>query len=181
MKPRDPTEMKLVERCARSQWMCERAGRAQDVWLGGLVKNAPEREAVRVRKLKTALFHDPRGPHALYGLSSAADGGERTSWPEKPEDREKYDPFVILKELEAIPQGCEALLGCWGMLRSRIVEERGWQSIDRLKAIRMLGMSPIDICEDERISQIYLGSFAVFPFGRKNAYQDLKADTTALE
>ena len=127
------------------------------------------------------LFHDPRGPLALYGLSSAADGGPRTSSHEKPADDEKYDPFVLVKQLEASPMGCQKLAEQWGELRSRIEQGLGFQAPDRLRLMRMVGKSPVMAALDEVVAKIYVASFAIYPFGCKNAYEDLKADANDEE
>ena len=127
------------------------------------------------------LFHDPRGPLALYGLTSAADGGPRTSSHEKPADDEKYDPFVLVKQIEASPMGCQKLAEQWGELRSRIEQGLGFQAPDRLRMIRMVGKSPVMAALDEVVAKIYVASFAIYPFGCKNAYEDLKADANDEE
>ena len=127
------------------------------------------------------LFHDPRGPLALYGLTSAADGGPRTSSHEKPADDEKYDPFVLVKQLEASPTGCQKLAEQWGALRSRIEQGLGFQAPDRLRLLRMMGKSPVMAALDEVVAKIYVASFAIYPLGCKNAYEDLKADANDEE
>ena len=78
-------------------------------------------------------------------------------------------------------KGCEALVGNWRALRERIEEGLGFQPPDRLKLLRMVGKQPLDVTEDRVIAQVYVASFAVHPFGRKNAYQDLQSDTNRRE
>ena len=180
-RPRDETEETLVLDAARARWMRDRADRASNLRLDELVEQAEEREEIEVHRKIKRLFRDPRGPHGLYALTSADDGGPRTSQPEKPKEEEEYDPFVLVKELEGTARGCEALLAQWRELRERVELGLDFQATDRLKAIRMLGKQPLDAVEDKRIIQIYVGSFALNPFGRTDAYEDLKADTRGKE
>ncbi len=137
------------------------------------------REDVEVAGLIKRLFWDHRGPHAMYALSSVATGGPPSSWTGDVND--PNDPLVVLKWLEASAKGCLALLREWHKLLERIEQGLGWQSHDRLKAIRMLGRQPTDAAEDKRIVQIYVGAFAIKPSIKRKAYDDLKAEMATLD
>ena len=115
------------------------------------------------------------------GLTSAADGGPRSSSHEKPEDDEKYDPFVLVKQIEASPLGCQKLVEQLGELRSRIEQGLGFQATDRFRLVRILGKNPVMAALDEVVAKIYVASFAIHPFGCRNAYDDLKADANDEE
>ena len=56
-----------------------------------------------------------------------------------------------------------------------------WQSLDRLKAIRLLGRQPVDAVEDRRIAEIFVASHALNPVG-DSPFDDLLSDmgTSAL-
>ncbi len=69
----------------------------------------------------------------------------------------------------------------WRKLLERVEQGLGWQSHDRLKAIRMLGRQPTDAAEDKRIVQIYVGAFAIKPNMKRKAYDDLKAEMATLD
>ena len=180
-KPRNEAEVRLLGRAVRAVWVAERAERVNELRIIELCEQENERAEIDVHKKMKWLFHDPRGPLALYGLTSAADGGPRTSSHEKPADDEKYDPFVLVKQIEASPMGCQKLAEQWGELRSRIEQGLGFQAPDRLRMIRMVGKSPVMAALDEVVAKIYVASFAIYPFGCKNAYEDLKADANDEE
>ena len=180
-KPRNEAEVRLLGRAVRAVWVAERAERVNELRIIELCEQENERAEIDVHKKMKRLFHDPRGPLALYGLTSAADGGPRTSSHEKPADDEKYDPFVLVKQIEASPMGCQKLAEQWGELRSRIEQGLGFQAPDRLRLLRMMGKSPVMAALDEVVAKIYVASFAIYPFGCKNAYEDLKADANDEE
>ena len=180
-KPRNEAEVRLLGRAVRAVWVAERAERVNELRIIELCEQENECAEIDVHKKMKWLFHDPRGPLALYGLTSAADGGPRTSSHEKPADDEKYDPFVLVKQIEASPMGCQKLAEQWGELRSRIEQGLGFQAPDRLRMIRMVGKSPVMAALDEVVAKIYVASFAIYPFGCKNAYEDLKADANDEE
>ena len=180
-KPRNEAEVRLLGRAVRAVWVAERAERVNELRIIELIEEENERAEIDVHKKMKRLFHDPRGHLALYGLTSAADGGPRTSSHEKPEDDEKYDPFVLVKQIEASPLGCQKLAEQWGELRSRIEQGLGFQAPDRLRLLRMMGKSPVMAAIDEVVAKIYVASFAIYPLGCKNAYEDLKADANDEE
>ena len=180
-RPRNEAEVRLLGRVVRAVWVADRAERVNELRIIELCEQENERAEIDVHKKMKRLFHDPRGPLALYGLTSAADGGPRTSSHEKPADDEKYDPFVLVKQIEASPMGCQKLAEQWGELRSRIEQGLGFQAPDRLRMIRMVGKSPVMAALDEVVAKIYVASFAIYPFGCKNAYEDLKADANDEE
>ncbi len=169
----------LLLRCVRAYWMTERIERAQDARVAGHIEQAGDREDVEVAGGIKRLFWDHRGPHAMYALSSVATGGPPSSWTGDVND--PNDPLVVLKWLEATAKGCQALLRERRKLLERVEQGLGWQSHDRLKAIRMLGRQPTDAAEDKRIVQIYVGAFAIKPNMKRKAYDDLKAEMATLD
>ena len=178
-RPRGEMGRDLLLRCVRAYWMTERIERAQDARVAAHIEQAGDREDVEVAGLIKRLFWDHRGPHAMYALSSVATGGPPSSWTGDVND--PNEPLVVLKWLEATAKGCLALLGEWRKLLERIEQGLGWQSHDRLKAIRMLGRQPTDAAEDKRIVQIFVGAFAVKPSIKRKAYDDLKAEMATLD
>jgi hypothetical protein len=63
--------------------------------------------------------------------------------------------------IEKTAAGCRHLRNIWTDLRSRIEPGRLWQSLDRLKAIRMCGCNPVDALEDRRVAEIYVAANAL--------------------
>ncbi len=169
----------LLFRCVRAYWMMERIERAQDARVAAHIEQAGDREDLEVAGCIKRLFWDHRGPHAMYALSSVATGGPPSSWTGDVND--PNEPLVVLKWLEATAKGCQALLRERRKLLERVEQGLGWQSHDRLKAIRMLGRQPTDAAEDKRIVQIYVGAFAIKPNMKRKAYDDLKAEMATLD
>ncbi len=178
-RPRGEMGRDLLLRCVRAYWMTERIERAQDARMAAHIEQAGDREDVEVAGGIKRLFWDHRGPHAMYALSSVATGGPPSSWTGDVND--PNEPLVVLKWLEATAKGCQALLREWRKLLERVEQGLGWQSHDRLKAIRMLGRQPTDAAEDKRIVQIYVGAFAIKPNMKRKAYDDLKAEMATLD
>jgi len=179
LMPRDPAEDELVLDVVNAYWLHRRAERAVFEHLKAPFEQADEREEDRVAVDIKRLFRDARGPHPMYALSSANCGGPYTSSTTEPED--PNDPSKLVKGLEASEKGCRALIGHWRMLRERLESGFEWQSQDRLKGIRMLGRQPVEVVEDQRVWMIYVGSFALHPAGKDNAFLDLKADMGAID
>ncbi len=178
-RPRGEMGRDLLLRCVRAHWMTERIERAQDARMAAHIEQAGDREDVEVAGWIKRLFWDHRGPIAMYALSGVATGGPPSSWTGDVND--PNDPLVVLKWLEATSKGCQALLREWRKLLERVEQGLGWQSHDRLKAIRMLGRQPTDAAEDKRIVQIYVGAFAIKPNMKRKAYDDLKAEMATLD
>ena len=179
VRPRDPAEHELVFRIVRDQHMLERVERAIDEAITTQGEEADFRQDEDVGRLKRWLFWDSRGPHPMHGLSGVATGGPSTSWSGNVDD--PLEPSVVVKRLESTAKGCEALIDVWRLLRGRIENGLVWQSQDRLKAVRMLGKQPVDAAEDQRVRLIYAASFALSPLGKKDAYEDLKADMGTID
>src|SRR5262249_51500607 len=77
-------------------------------------------------------------------------------------------------------KGCEALLGHWRAIASRVEQGLEVQGPDRLKCIRMMGFNPIEVIDDQRVALVYLASFALHTAGREHAYDDFKSDMGTL-
>jgi hypothetical protein len=69
----------------------------------------------------------------------------------------------------------------WEELRAKLEPGRFWQSHDRLKAIRLLGLQPLAANEAERVAEIFVASHALNPVG-DSPFDDVLSDmgTTAL-
>jgi hypothetical protein len=179
MQPRDDAEQKLVIRTAHALWMAERAQRAQENRLAELIDRSGDQENIDTHNLMGRLFHDHRGNRCAYGVSSAADGMGQSSWSEKKEVNEYYDPYIITTKLSWTAAGCRAMIREWLELKNRVHENLGWQAPDRLKAVRLLGKHPWMAGEDRALARVYVACFAIHPFGRKDAYEDLKCEATS--
>jgi hypothetical protein len=151
--------------------------------LNGIIGGAESREDDEIDKDLHRLFSDGRGPNALYGITSAACGGPRTSYPEA--DKKKGEdvelPAVTLRRLEESAKGCVALIAIWKTFKDRAQRGLEIQANDRFKAVRMLGLQPVDVVNDERVWLVFFASFVLHPGERKHAFVDLKSDMRTLE
>ena len=163
----------------RSRWKLQRVQRAHHARLTAGFNKAGRRKDEKVARRMERLFWDARGPNCMFGGSSVTRGGPSTSWPGEVNGRNK--PAKLVRRLEATMEGCRALIAEWRGLGVRIEKPFRWQSLDRLKAIRMLGKQPIDAAEDQGIAHIFIASFAIDPIPGRNAYSDLQSDLGPLE
>jgi hypothetical protein len=182
LQPRDETEAGLVHEIAAASWIHQRVMRAQFQRLKTNIDGAENREDDEIDEDLYRLFSDGRGPHCMYGLSTAACGGPQTSYPEKDKKKgeEVESPSVTVRRLEGNAKGCAALIDIWKSLKERVEKGQEIQSHDRLKATRMLGKQPIQVLEDERVWLIFFASHVLHPL-EKHAFRDLKTDMTTPE
>jgi hypothetical protein len=179
LQPRNPTEYTLALQVVFGFWLHRRATTAQFEHLKMRLAQAGVRADELVMERLRRLYWDRRGPLATYALSSAACGGTLGSWSLAPDD--PNEPSVLVKELEASAQGCQALIENWRCLADRVEKGLPWQAPDQLKAIRMLGRQPVDAAQDDRVNLILVASFALHPIGRVHAYEDLASDLSTPE
>ena len=182
LKPRNRLELEMVVRCVCASWMLDRVENAIREELAAQIEEASDKEEEDIFMLQKRLFWDARGPHSMYGLSSRACGGPRTSFPGEVID--PNEPWLMVKRLESTAKGCQALIDHWRTLGERVERGLGWQSHDRFRAIRMLGKQPADVANDPQISLIFVASHGIRPDlskGPHKAYNDLQCDLGTLE
>ncbi|HEX3446976.1 MAG TPA: hypothetical protein VHS97_01915, partial [Isosphaeraceae bacterium] len=111
------------------------------------------------------LFWDNRGslnfyPHRpIRDVSSPGDGGPRTSFGESPDDPDQ--PALLVRRLQSNAAGCQWMLDRWAELGTLVECELAWLSPDKLKAIRLMGMQPIDAIDDLDVARIFLACFVI--------------------
>jgi hypothetical protein len=129
---------------------------------GALEANLQEEEILEIGK---RLFWDNRGPISFYPhrpireVSSAGDGGPRTSFCEGPDDPDQ--PALLVRRLQSTAAGCQWMLDRGDELATLVECELAWLSPDKLKAIRLLGMQPIDAVDDLDVARIFLACFVI--------------------
>ena len=84
------------------------------------------------------------------------------------------DPAKLVAELEKTAPGCIWMREQWEELREQL-NTNVFQSIDRLRATRLLGRQPADISFDRDVAVIFIASDAVDPSG-KTEFDDLLSD-----
>jgi hypothetical protein len=179
LQPCDGTEHLLVHEIASAYWLHLRVKRAQYQRLKTCIEGDCDREDEDVEATLERLFTDAGRPNCMYGISTAASGGPRTSSPENVDDSQK--PAALVKRLEATAKGCQALIENWKGIAERVEQKLEIQSHDRLKTIRMLGKQPLDCAQDQRVWLIFVASFALHPAGKDHAFEDLTSDLGTIE
>ena len=171
LKPKNDLEHYLVERAVRVSWQLDRADRAEVARLAARIRDDEFRDSysqvsVDVVALGRRLFWDRRGPLELYPHfplkdQLLADKKPRTSFSGLADDPD--DPERLLIQLERSEAGCLWLLQQWAELRDILDEDLLWQSIDRFKAIRLLGRQPTDAADFSDVTTIYLACWIMHP------------------
>jgi len=179
--PHDDMGEFLVHQNVCMSFEVERVRRAHLEGLTSQIETSDDTELEEVYELGKRLFFDPTGPTALYGIRPEIRNKKRTSW--NGQAALPDDPDVLVRKLESSALGCQWMLQCWEELKAKL-ETGGkfWQSHDRLKSIRLLGLQPIDAITDRRVAEIFVASHALNPIG-KTPFDDLLSDmaTTALD
>ncbi len=170
----DDMDEYLVYRNVCLSFELDRADRARLERCTGLIENSDEAEFAEVEAMGKRLFFDPAGPTALYGNPpSYCRKKTRTSWSGQAVD--ENDPAALVRILESNEAGCCWLLDQWQALRGQLESTGFWQSHDRLKAVRLLGLQPVEANQDLRLGQVFVASHALNPTG-KTEFDDLLSD-----
>ncbi len=86
-------------------------------------------------------------------------------------------PARLVNELESSDVGCRWLLDRWNDLSARDQAPNFWQASDKFKAVRLLGMQPLDVLHDTTgdLMAVFLGSHAVCP-RNKSPFSELRCE-----
>jgi hypothetical protein len=189
LAPRNDVEQYLVDRAVQVSWQLDRADRVEVARLARIIRAAPEEEARRQQEealvLGRRLFWDRRGPMELYPHfplrdQLLAERKPRTSFSGLADDPD--DPARLVLQLESTAAGCGWLLDRWAELRELLEEDLLWQSVDRFKAIRLLGKQPMDAADDPNVTVIYQSCWVLNPRVRElDAFEDVWNELLAGE
>jgi hypothetical protein len=189
LAPRNDVEQYLVDRAVQVSWQLDRADRVEVARLASVIREAPEEEARRQQEealvLGRRLFWDRRGPMELYPHfplrdQLLAERKPRTSFSGLADDPD--DPARLVLQLESTAAGCGWLLDRWAELRELLEEDLLWQSVDRFKAIRLLGKQPMDAADDPNVTVIYQSCWVLNPRVRElDAFEDVWNELLAGE
>ena len=176
LETRNTTEDRLAERAAVACWKLDRAERAETARLTRNIHTGPADAAVRAKKealaLGQRLFHDRLGPGEMYGCKTLIPR-ERTSWAGTPVDPD--DPEMLILDLEHTLEGCRWLLRSWGELRAVIEAGMGWQPVEKLRAIRLMGRQPLHALCVREVAVVFLASHVIGQ-RRGDAFEDLRGE-----
>ena len=139
-----------------------------------LIENSDENELLEIHELGKRLFFDPSGASPLYGNRKYRPSENKTSWNGLAVDPD--DPWVLVKKMESSAAGCRVVAVAWRELLGLLDTMKFWQSLDRLKAARLLGRQPVDLIEDVRVAQIFVASHALRGGKESELLTDLLSD-----
>ncbi len=154
----------------------ERVWRAAAACLDREKESAGDKAIEQVQELASRLYFDPTGPTSKYGLEMVVFDEAGTSTSGATDDA--YQPAKLVNQLEATAVGCTWLLHEWGLLRDRAVNGL-WYSLDRLKAIRLLGCQPVDAIDQWQVAMIYVASNGLMRLG-ETGFEDLGSDMSEV-
>ena len=176
---RSELEEELAERAGQASWLMDRAMVAETARLTRLAEENPEavaaREADEADALGNRLMFDPRGPAELYPSGEYMQGQPRTSRSEDPED--PHAPPGLVRNLKATRAGCRRLLREWSPMREMLIEGQNWQSEQKFRAVRLLGLQPLAAGSTRLVARIFLACHVIepqFPY----EFQELRARST---
>ncbi len=170
LAPRDAVELALIHDAVEYTWMQDRASRAQIARININVNNAgideAQREADEVLHLGEQLFHDPRGPLALFPHEHGTGPATNEAKPPRRVSKarraaEPLSPQRLVLRLQSTVGGCQWLLDRWAELKEILDLEWAWHAPDKLKAVRLLGRQPIDAVDDRDVLMIFAACLAV--------------------
>ena len=138
-------------------------GRATQIVEGGIRRgrtpsgrDSRNRQAAVLGQSRPDQFY-PHRP--VREVSSYGDTVPRTSFCESPDDPDQ--PALLVRRLQSSAAGCQWMLDHWAELESLVECDLAWLSPDKLKAIRLLGMQPIDAVDDLDVARIFLACFVI--------------------
>ena len=175
-RPRGAIEGYLVERAAHVSWQLDRADRTIAARLTDQINHHETdrtlEEAEEVLEYGRRLFWYRHGPIGLYPVFEDRGFPNRISTPTLDDPN---DPARLILLLESTALGCRWLLDRWAELRKVLDDGRKWQPFDRLRAIRLLGLQPMNALDNERVMSIYLSCQAMDPTGPE-VFRDIHSE-----
>ena len=160
--PRDPVELYLVEARRPRSWQLDRADRAEIASLADEAASDAEDAVAKADEI-APLLRRPGDPSAPPPIGTAASRSTCSS-PGPSIPTIPTIPPGWSRRLEATAAGCSWLLNMAEL--DRLLETgQGWQPLERLRAIRLLGKQPLEVIADEQVLSIYLASRAMDPEG----------------
>jgi hypothetical protein len=177
-QPSDKIELELAKTFALATWKRDRCARTETSQIAHRMEHAEGDEAAKeqheVIYLGKRLFEDPRGDERNYphGFQHFV-GQPGTSYC----SLTSGDPAYILIDLERTITGCRWLLARWKELKDPLSPGLAWQSLDKLKACRLLGKQPLDAPDDPVVCLIFVASYVADPqYMKGNPFSELQQE-----
>ena len=165
IRPQDKLEASLVERGAYSIWQLDRANRSEaaQLWLKA-DRHADDQEnqvGKEVAGLVRKLLAPPNGRPAAFPGAQATDpepDGSQTGGAIDFDDL----PSELIRRLGTTGLGCQRLLGIWSELGASL-EQEGWQTAERYRALRLMGIHPSETYMTTELASILQACRAIDP------------------
>ncbi len=138
----------------QSSWKLDRADRAEVARLSHIIETLPVLEANRQQEEAAALgrrlFSDRNGSGSLKLQSQILEAllPGRKSQTSRPLDVLDH-AGAIVRRLESTGPGCQWMLDRWIELRAILDQGQTWPSIEKSRAIRLLGKPPLNLTAEE--------------------------------
>jgi hypothetical protein len=165
IKPEDRLEASLVERGAYSLWQLDRVSRSQaaQLWLNA-DRHAEDQEkevGTEVAALLRRLLAAPNGRPTAFPCTSRPDEDTDDSKRVGPVDPSDL-PKELIRKLGTSGLGCQRLLEIWSELQASL-EQDGWQTAERFRAFRLLGIHPSDAYMTTELASLLQACQAIDP------------------
>jgi hypothetical protein len=166
VQPRNALEESLLEQAVDLSWQLDRADCVADARLAERIQIAAEDE--EARRQAEAVEAEDLGKRLMDGIPAPVFqrpgvdlllDGKRLHMPVPPDD--PNHPAKLLHRLESTAAGCEWLRQRWIELRRSLETHTAWQPAERLRAVRLLSLEPVDAIDDPRVQTIYLSGFVL--------------------
>ena len=177
--PRNDVELELANTFSHAAWRRRRCAATETAMVNQYIRDtqlaAEACQQQRVLALGDRLFHDSQGYWQLFPDPSLRDCPVSQRTNDSPGSPDQ--PARLVKELESSYEGCRWLLDRWNDLKVRTQKGNFWQSLDKFKAIRLLGKRPLEVLEDTTgdLLVIFLASHALYPVN-KRAFSELRCE-----
>ena len=154
LQPQNEVEQFLVEQAVQSSWKLDRADRAEVARLSHIIETLPVAEANRQQEEAAALgrrlFSDRNGSGSIKLQSQILEAllPGRKSQTSRPLDVLDH-AGAIVRRLESTGPGCQWMLDRWIELRTLLDQGQPWPSIEKSRAIRLLGKPPLNLTAEE--------------------------------
>ena len=165
LETRTGLEEELAERAAMASWQLDRANRVEVARLARNIHTEPAmaefREKQHAEAMGKRLFFDRRGPVELYPgktMTTITSRGLRAR-------RSPMIPMIRRCSLRNWRQPSPAADGCGnaGTSCEMIESGLGWQSQEKLKAVRLLGRQPLQAVSVREVAEVFLACHVVEP------------------
>jgi hypothetical protein len=166
VRPRNALEESILEEAVGLSWQLDRADRVADARLAERIQIAAEdeetrrqAEAVEAEELGKRLLDGIPAPVFQNATANLLLGGKRLNMPIPPDDPDH--PAKLLDRLESTAAGCEWLRQRWIELRRSLEANTAWSPAERLCAVRLVSLEPVDAVDDPRVQTIYVSGFVL--------------------